>query len=87
MEFSDLISDHVTDDASAGLLAQFFCQALLQFLTEDLQVVVVGVVGVDLGDGQLVVVDVDLIAEKFLVAAFKCGRENGELGHVVNLKA
>jgi len=53
----------------------------LEVVAKSEEVGVVSVLGVDLGDGQAVVVDVDLVAEKLLIAAFKGGGEDGEFVH------
>lgn len=76
-----MIGNHVADDAGAKLLALLLHQASLEVFAEGGEVFVVGVVGCNLGDGQDVVVDVDLVAEEFGIAAFKGLGEDGVFVH------
>jgi hypothetical protein len=81
VEFSNLLGDHVTDDEGAKLLAAFFVKSSLEFVAKNEEVVVVGIVGVDLGNSQDVVINVDLVAKEFLVTALKSGGQDGEFVH------
>ena len=53
----------------------------MQLIAEGKEVFVACVVGVDLGDGQDVVVDVDLVTKEFLITALKGRGEDGEFVH------
>lgn len=76
-----MIRDYVTDDLGTELLAALFVQAGLEFIAEGKEVFVVGIVAFNSGNGENVVVDVDLVTKKFLVTTFEGGGQDGEFVH------